>query len=146
MSKEHTYTNGEVTIIWKKELCTHSKNCWRQLGSVFKPGERPWIRPEGSDTDSIKAQIDRCPSGALSYRMNSEPAQPERAALAEGMRIEASPDGPLLVKGDCTIVHPDGRVELREKSTALCRCGASGNKPFCDGAHRRIGFRDAPVP
>jgi len=45
MSKEHTYTNGEVTIVWKQDLCIHSTNCWKGLGDVFKPGERPWIVP-----------------------------------------------------------------------------------------------------
>ena len=72
MSAEHTYTNGEVTIVWKKERCTHSKNCWKGLGEVFKPGQRPWIIPEGGSTAQIIAQIDKCPSGALSYRMNAE--------------------------------------------------------------------------
>ncbi|MBK9175780.1 MAG: (4Fe-4S)-binding protein [Flavobacteriales bacterium] len=72
MSKEHTYTNGEVTIIWKKELCIHSTKCWRGLGSVFQPGQRPWIKPEGASTEAIQAQVDHCPSGALSHRMNDE--------------------------------------------------------------------------
>ena len=68
MSKEHTYTNGEVTIVWKKELCTHSTRCWRGLPAVFKPGEKPWIIPEGATSDEIRAQVSRCPSGALSIR------------------------------------------------------------------------------
>jgi uncharacterized Fe-S cluster protein YjdI len=145
MSKEHTYSNGEVTIVWKKELCTHSAKCWRGLGSVFKPGQRPWINPEGADTAAIKAQVDQCPSGALSHRLPDEAPMPA-AAPQQMLRIEASPDGPLLVKGNCTILHRDGREEHREKATALCRCGASANKPFCDGAHRRAGFTDAPNP
>lgn len=72
MSEEHTYTNGEVTIIWKKDRCIHSTKCWRGLGSVFQPGQRPWIKPEGASTEAITAQVDRCPSGALSYRMNDD--------------------------------------------------------------------------
>lgn len=72
MSDEHTYSNGEVTIVWKKHLCIHSTKCWRGLHSVFRPGERPWIRPEGADSASIKDQIDQCPSGALSYRTSDE--------------------------------------------------------------------------
>ena len=70
MSDAHEYTNGEVTIIWKKERCIHSKNCWKGLYSVFQPGQRPWIKPEGATTRQITQQIDKCPSGALSYRMN----------------------------------------------------------------------------
>ena len=68
------YTNGEVTIIWKPSLCVHSGNCARGLASVFKPRERPWITPEGATTDEIVEQVKKCPSGALSFRMNSDPA------------------------------------------------------------------------
>lgn len=68
MSKEHEFTNGEVTVVWKKELCTHSTRCWKGLGSVFKPGERPWIVPTGASSEAIVAQVGQCPSGALSIR------------------------------------------------------------------------------
>lgn len=68
--KTHTYINGEVTIVWKPALCTHSRNCWKGLPAVFKPGERPWIRPEGASSDLITAQVGRCPSGALSMLRN----------------------------------------------------------------------------
>lgn len=70
MSDEHTYSNGEVTIVWKKQLCMHSSRCWRGLPSVFKPGERPWVDPHGATTEQIIAQVSQCPSGALSYRMD----------------------------------------------------------------------------
>ncbi|HJS54572.1 MAG TPA: (4Fe-4S)-binding protein [Chitinophagaceae bacterium] len=70
--KNHKYSNGEVTIVWKPELCIHSGNCFRGLPDVFKPGERPWVTPEGSTTEKIIGQVKKCPSGALSYFMNSE--------------------------------------------------------------------------
>ncbi|MCC7501799.1 MAG: (4Fe-4S)-binding protein [Flavobacteriales bacterium] len=75
--KTHTYTNGEVTIVWKPSLCTHSKRCWLGLPAVFKPGQRPWILPEGADTQAIVDQVGKCPSGALSIRMNDEGGRPE---------------------------------------------------------------------
>ncbi len=140
MSKEHTYTNGEVTIVWKSELCIHSKNCWKGLGDVFKPGERPWIIPEGATTQQIIAQIDQCPSGALSYRMNS--GAKEDALQVSSTVCEITTNGPLLVKGDVVVKHADGREEKREKVTAFCRCGASQNKPYCDGSHHKNGFLD----
>ena len=71
MSDEHSYSNGEVSIVWKKHLCIHSKRCWKGLPAVFKPGERPWIRPEGATTEEIIAQVTHCPSGALSFRMDA---------------------------------------------------------------------------
>ncbi|MBL7963473.1 MAG: (4Fe-4S)-binding protein [Flavobacteriales bacterium] len=136
MSKEHTYTNGEVTIVWKKELCSHSKRCWTGLPGVFKPGERPWIRPEGASTEAIVAQVAQCPSGALSIRPNG----PTPEAQPDLVRVELSANGPLLVKGTVVVQHADGRVETREGSCALCRCGSSANKPYCDGSHRKAGF------
>jgi uncharacterized Fe-S cluster protein YjdI len=66
------YSNGEVTIVWKPELCIHSGNCFGGLPEVFKPRERPWVQPEGSTTEKIIDQVKKCPSGALSYFMNNE--------------------------------------------------------------------------
>lgn len=64
------YTNGEVTIIWKPEICQHAGICVRTLPLVYHPTERPWIKPENAPTDQLICQIDKCPSGALTYRMN----------------------------------------------------------------------------
>lgn len=64
------YSNGEVTIVWQPKMCTHSGNCVRGLPSVFDSKAKPWITPEGASTEEIKAQVDKCPSGALSYYMN----------------------------------------------------------------------------
>jgi uncharacterized Fe-S cluster protein YjdI len=66
------YTNGEVTIIWKPDKCIHSAICFKGLGEVFDPRKRPWITPENSTTEEIVDQVKKCPSGALSYNMNSE--------------------------------------------------------------------------
>lgn len=66
------YSNGEVTIVWQPELCTHSGNCVRGLPEVFKPREKPWIIPEGATTEKIIEQVKKCPSGALSYFMNEQ--------------------------------------------------------------------------
>ena len=67
----HHYTNGEVTIIWKPKLCIHSGICFQGLASVFDPRRRPWIEADKATTDQIIEQIKKCPSGALSYRMNN---------------------------------------------------------------------------
>ncbi len=66
------YTNGEVTIVWKQELCAHSGICVRGLPNVFKPKEKPWIHPHTSTTDDLVAQIKKCPSGALSFYYNKD--------------------------------------------------------------------------
>lgn len=65
------YTNGEITVVWKPKVCTHSTKCWKGLLNVFDPRKRPWIDMDGSTSERIMQQIDACPSKALSYRKNS---------------------------------------------------------------------------
>jgi len=72
MSVTKEYSNGEVTVVWKPELCTHSTNCWRGLALVFRPKEKPWIDPLGASSDQIVAQVAKCPSGALSTYYNNQ--------------------------------------------------------------------------
>ena len=133
------YTNGEITVVWKPDLCIHSTLCWRGLGDVFKPKERPWITLGGATSEAIEAQVAKCPSGALSSFRNDAPDQP--AASVE-TRIEALPNGPLIVYGTVRIKHADGKEDVRSQTTALCRCGSSKNKPYCDGSHIGAEFRD----
>jgi CDGSH-type Zn-finger protein/uncharacterized Fe-S cluster protein YjdI len=63
------------------------------------------------------------------------------ATRAGTLSVTASKDGPLLVAGDIEIVSGTGRTLNRTMKTALCRCGQSSNKPYCDGTHRKIGFK-----
>ena len=64
------YTNGEVTVVWRPGLCTHSAICVKGLRRVFDPRRRPWVDMSGADTKTIVEQVERCPSGALSYFVN----------------------------------------------------------------------------
>ena len=66
----HKYSNGEIAVVWKPEICKHSKICWTELREVFDPFKKPWINMEGSDTEKIIAQVNKCPSGALSFFVN----------------------------------------------------------------------------
>lgn len=70
MSKSREYTNGQVTIVWKPEICTHSGVCARGLPKVFQPREKPWVKIDQATTDELVSQVKKCPSGALSYYMN----------------------------------------------------------------------------
>lgn len=132
------YTNGEVTIVWKPEACIHSTNCFRGLGDVFDPKKKPWVNPQGADTQRIINQIKKCPSGALSYFMNTEAEGPVKVE-AETI-VETTANGPLLVYGNVTVKDAQGTLSKRNNVTAFCRCGASQNKPYCDGTHRKINF------
>lgn len=69
---KRTYTNGEVTIIWNPALCVHSKKCIKCNPDVFRPKERPWIKPLNSTTDKIIEAVRQCPTGALTYFRNGK--------------------------------------------------------------------------
>lgn len=133
------YTNGEVTIVWKPNECIHSTICFKGLGNVFDPTKRPWIAPEGSTTEKIIDQVKKCPSGALSYYLNRDAGNEEVKVQAETI-VETTPNGPLMVYGNVTIKDSKGNLTKKNNVSAFCRCGASSNKPFCDGSHKKIGF------
>ena len=122
------YTNGEVTIVWKPEMCIHSAICFKGLGKVFDPQKRPWITPEGANTESIIDQVKKCPSGALSYYLNTDAGDAKVKVEAETI-VETTPNGPLMVYGNVTIKDSNGNVTRKNNATAFCRCGGSSNKP-----------------
>lgn len=66
--KTNEYSNGEVTILWKPEKCTHSGICVKTLPKVYNPNERPWLKPENATTEELINQVSKCPSGALSIK------------------------------------------------------------------------------
>lgn len=132
------YSNGDLTIIWKPKTCIHSGECVKRLPEVYKPDEKPWIQIENAGTADLKSQIEACPSGALSYRMNNEEIKEE---ITMETKVDVLENGPLLVHGTLTVNKPNGEQEQKSRTTAFCRCGASNNKPYCDGEHNKIGFK-----
>jgi uncharacterized Fe-S cluster protein YjdI len=139
MAKE--YTNGEVTIVWKPDLCIHSENCVKGLPSVFDVNARPWINAEGASSEAIIAQVAKCPSGALSIKEQEQNIDQKMDNSTNSTSLKVFPDGPVQVPGPCEIAMPDGTVQNSEKDVFLCRCGQSTNKPFCDGSHKKHGFK-----
>jgi uncharacterized Fe-S cluster protein YjdI len=140
-SEKKEYTNGEITIVWEPGKCIHSTKCWKGhdgLLDVFNPKERPWIKPNGASTERIMQQIDKCPSGALSYYKNT-PTSETLSVVNENI-VEVMKNGPLLVYGNLQVKDAEGNVMQKNKVTAFCRCGASSNKPYCDGTHTKIKF------
>ncbi|MBO6515778.1 MAG: (4Fe-4S)-binding protein [Bacteroidia bacterium] len=131
------YQKDDLTIVWQPAKCIHAGECVKALPNVYKPKEKPWITPENATIEELKAQIDKCPSGALSYEMAGAEVKTETSAVTS---IQVAPNGPLLCKGTVEVKKVDGTTEIHEKMTAFCRCGASSNKPYCDGAHAKIGF------
>ncbi|NLU93546.1 (4Fe-4S)-binding protein [Chitinophaga sp. Ak27] len=138
------YTNGEVTIVWKPNVCIHSEMCFHGLPEVFNPHQKPWINAEGASTEKIVSQVKQCPSGALTFYMNADVAAEGGTApdiTAESI-VEPMPNGPLLVYGNIVVKDASGKETHKNKVTAFCRCGGSSNKPYCDGTHTKISFSD----
>jgi len=132
------YEHDGLTVTFDARRCYHAAECVRHLPSVFDSSARPWVRPERASADEIIAVVHRCPSGALRVSRDGE-----RVEIAgEMVTTTVSRHGPLLVRGEVRIVRDDGEVLLEDSRCSLCRCGASQRKPFCDGSHRTVGFRD----
>jgi uncharacterized Fe-S cluster protein YjdI/CDGSH-type Zn-finger protein len=134
------YTDKDLTVVWKPELCIHSEKCFHGLSAVFDPDKRPWINMDGAENKRIVEQVKQCPSGALSYYHGDEPSSSDEAQNATITQVEVIKNGPLIVQADIEIKMPGGEKRPQKGSTALCRCGASSNKPFCDGSHKKVSF------
>ena len=132
------YESEDLTVIWKPEKCIHSEICYKGLSDVFDPKARPWVNVDGANDETIRAQIDKCPSGALSYRLKN--GGEEENNIEDEQIVEVVKGGPLMVYGNIKVKNHDGTEASKHRVTAFCRCGASSNKPFCDGSHKTIEF------
>ena len=131
------YKKDDLTIVWKPKRCIHAAICVKELPGVYDPKAKPWITPENASVVELKAQIDKCPSGALSYEMENHD---EKKTETMETKVECRKNGPLLVHGDLQVTDTNGNTETKTRITAFCRCGASENKPYCDGTHNTVGF------
>lgn len=134
------YSNEEIRVLWKPEKCIHAAECIRGLPDVFCKEKTPWIDMKGAGSEEIIKVIDLCPSGALSYEKLQK--ESERKGEEPCARIRVTKDGPLLVDGPCSLHGSDGLELAGHGPYALCRCGKSAKKPFCDGTHLKIGFKE----
>jgi len=132
------YEGREVTVLDNRGTCSHAGFCDGNLPSVWRPGQEPWIDPDASSKQEITRVIRLCPSGALSWEEDGEP-QTEYHPTPE---ILVRRDGPYWVRGGITLENTERGQGASAEHYALCRCGHSRNKPFCDGSHWYAGFKD----
>lgn len=136
--KRKTYQGKKITIHDNRGICSHAGLCTDNLASVFRMNSKPWIDPDGADVEAIIETIKKCPSGALSYSIEEvEHRDQEREPM-----IAVSKDGPYHVSGAIEFKDQPRGEGASEEHYTLCRCGASKNKPFCDGSHWQIKFTD----
>lgn len=137
-SLRKTYLSEGIEVTFEPKICIHAARCVMGLPDVFRPEDRPWVHLQHASADEIANIILTCPTGALEFRRLDGGPEEEPD---EHSTIEPRANGPLFVRGDLDIVDGGGNVVRHMTRAALCRCGGSENKPFCDGTHRRVGFR-----
>jgi CDGSH-type Zn-finger protein/uncharacterized Fe-S cluster protein YjdI len=135
---ERLYTSDQVEISWEPSFCIHFGACVSGSAAAFDPRRRPWVDASAETPDALDEIIAQCPSGALQLRwLDGRPSQDPVGTPA----FQPQLDGPLFVRGPIEVVDRGGRVIRRAARVALCRCGHSQNKPFCDDSHYRVGFQ-----
>jgi len=136
--KVFEFTGQAIDVQWDRGLCIHMAECGNAQGELFQAGRDPWCIPDKCSTDQVREIVERCPSGALSYR--DKTGAPEKAPGANVVAVVYK--GPLFVSGDLEIEGAPPNLPGVRFRAALCRCGDSKNKPFCDNSHLTSGFED----
>ncbi len=127
---------GKITIHDDRGICSHAGFCTNGLPKVFRMATEPWIDADAETVEKIINTIKKCPSGALSYSIDGKLYN----SFSEQAEVQVTEDGPYFVIGNLELKdtdHPESKEHF-----ALCRCGKSRNKPFCDGQHWYHKFRD----
>jgi CDGSH-type Zn-finger protein len=137
-NERKAYMGRRITIYDNRALCAHVGYCTDELKSVFRHHDTPWIDPDGADAERIVRQVERCPSGALSYAIDGVEAKPQ----ARPPMVTVTNDGPYAVTGGVELAGVKFGEGASTEHYTLCRCGGSKNKPFCDGTHWTLGFKD----
>jgi len=135
--KIYRFEDDTIEVTWDKHRCIHAKECIHNLPDVFDVNNRPWIQPDKASADTIAETIMKCPTGALHYKRKDESAE---EPVPDSNELRLSENGPVYMHGNITVEDAEGNVVLSDTRMALCRCGASSNKPLCDNSHLDAGF------
>jgi uncharacterized Fe-S cluster protein YjdI len=135
-----TYRSDRIEVDWEPRMCTHVGACFMGFPEVFDPRARPWVRLGDADPDRVAEIVMRCPTGALHFRRLDD--GPQEDDVIGDVEVRSLRNGPTQIRGRVKIRDAKGEVIREDTRVSLCRCGASEHKPFCDGSHRRVAFRD----
>lgn len=132
------FPGNEIDVHWDKRLCIHIGECSYADNTLFQGDRDPWCVPDEVSRAEVREVCERCPSGALSY--TDKHGEPEQAADENTMTLVYN--GPVYATGQLNIDGAEPDMAGVKYRAALCRCGASNNKPFCDNSHLQSGFQD----
>jgi len=135
------YIEGrDLTLIYEGKKCIHSRFCVTWGPKVFIANVKgPWINPDAMATDALTEIAHVCVSGAIRYKRKD--GQPDEAPPPVNL-VSVREGGPYAIRAD---IRLDGAPAVSHRLT-LCRCGASKNKPFCDGSHHEVNFAASGEP
>jgi len=134
-----TYDGAQADVHWDERLCIHIGECGRAKNDLFVGERQPWCQPDLVSPDEVADVVRRCPSGALTYERKD--GGTGEAAESENV-VSVMYNGPLYVRGHLDIDGAANDMPGVCFRAALCRCGQSKNKPFCDNSHEEAGFKD----
>lgn len=137
--KVFKYDGKQATVAWHGRLCIHIGECGRASGDLFVNGRKPWCQPDESSADEIEDVVLRCPTGALTVDYE-DGSHVEQADAVNSVHVAYN--GPLFVRGDLDIEGAPENAPGLNFRAALCRCGKSRNKPYCDNSHEKAEFQD----
>lgn len=125
----------KITVAYNPAFCSHAKKCWHDQNEVFKPSERPWVRPDQAENlQYIIDKVNACPSAALGYALGDGELERQDPEVQE---IVVSDYGPYIVRHVDVSDAPVTQDEVQDfDEMTLCACGLSENKPYCDGSHK----------
>jgi CDGSH-type Zn-finger protein len=135
-TRRREWAGDGIAMTDDKSLCWHAGFCVREYGKAW---DLVGTASGEEETSRVRDMIHACPSSRLQFHepAGSEPVEPEvspRAAVID--------DGPVFVEGGVPLEGADGEAYETLNRMSLCRCGASANKPYCDGTHSRNDFKD----
>jgi len=136
--KKESYIGNDITIIDNRSVCAHAGVCTDNLPDVFRMKQESWINPDAKKIEEIISIINKCPSGALSYSVKNT----DEKTTSSDSAVMVAPNAPYVVTGRVELTDITWGSGASEQQFTLCRCGASKNKPFCDGSHWSINFTD----
>jgi CDGSH-type Zn-finger protein/uncharacterized Fe-S cluster protein YjdI len=139
MVEPEVVRSKSVELIFDGPRCIHARHCVLSRPDVFVPNvQGAWLHPELASSAEIAELAHACPSGAIQYRpLDGSP--PETAPHVNLVSIREN--GPLAFHAELQI---QGQPDCFRAT--LCRCGASENKPYCDGSHHKVNFQASGEP
>jgi glutamate synthase domain-containing protein 2/uncharacterized Fe-S cluster protein YjdI len=142
--KVDDYEGKDITIHDNRGICAHIGHCSDNAPNVFRMKTEPWIDPDGEPTDEVKRVVGMCPSGALSFSLDGKKVDSQDREPG----IHLLKNGPYFVVGGVALDDCNGDKPESTEHFAMCRCGGSKNKPFCDGSHwyNKFDHDESTVP